>query len=189
MLAGECHLQQGLHWAEDHVLVEVIHPDTLEPCPPGEEGVLVLTDLTRENMPLLRYWTGDIASLVTDPCPCGRTHARSVGGVRGRIDGLIMYRGVKFYPFQVERLLISYGLVSDSHRIVLERDPVTWLDRCTVFVEANPGDWAVAELQERLAQRLRDELGAELRVKVLPYGSLPRSPRKQLQIEDRRWSP
>ncbi|HYF96250.1 MAG TPA: AMP-binding protein [Symbiobacteriaceae bacterium] len=84
VLAGECQCQQGLHWAEDHVLVEVIDPRTHNACQPGEQGVLVLTDLTRRNMPLLRYWTGDMTTLAWTPCPCGRTHARSVGGIAGR---------------------------------------------------------------------------------------------------------
>ncbi len=187
MLAGECHLQEGLHWAEDHVLVEVIDPDTLEPCRPGETGVLVLTDLTRENMPLLRYWTGDMTTLSPEPCPCGRTHARSVGGIRGRTDELVMFRGAKFYPLQVERVLSSFGSLGEQYGIILERDPTTWLDRCTIQVEAAPSEPLPAPgMDTRVARRLQDELGAEVWVQIVPFGTLERSPRKQLRIEDRR---
>ncbi|MBP2018853.1 phenylacetate-CoA ligase [Symbiobacterium terraclitae] len=185
LLAGECRLQQGLHWAEDHVLVEVINPATLQPCAEGETGVLVLTDLTREDMPLIRYWTGDMASLVTEPCGCGRTLARSPGGVRGRIDELVMIRGVKFYPVQVERVLGGYGSLAEEYRIVLERDPVTWLDRCTVLVEAAPGEPPSPALEERIGRRLSDELAVDVLVRILPFGTLERSPRR-VRIIDRR---
>lgn len=185
LLAGECEMQQGMHWAEDHVLVEVINPDTHLPCAEGETGVLVLTDLTREDLPLLRYWTGDMVSLITEPCACGRTHARSLGGVRGRTDELVMIRGVKFYPVQVERVLASYGSLGEEYRIILERDEVTWLDRCTVQAEAAPGEPPSLALESRIARRLCDELGMELAVQLLPFGSLERSPRKA-RIVDRR---
>lgn len=185
LLAGECRLQEGLHWAEDHVLVEVINPTTMAPCAEGETGVLVLTDLTREDMPLIRYWTGDMATLVTEPCGCGRTLARSPGGVRGRLDELVMIRGAKFYPVQVERVLSSYGSLADEYRIVLERDPVTWLDRCRVEVEAAPGELPSPSLEDRLARRLSDELAVDISVQILPYGALERSPRR-VRIVDRR---
>lgn len=190
MLAGECPEQQGLHWAEDHVLVEVIDPRTLEPCRPGEAGVLVLTDLTRQNMPLLRYWTGDMATLSTEPCPCGRTHARSIGGIRGRADELVIYRGVKFYPAQVHRILGTFGALGDEFRIVLERDPVSYLDRCTVLAEAAPGiAYPEPGMEPLIARRLGEELLADFAVQVLPFGALGRSPSKSRHVEDRRSNP
>lgn len=188
MLAGECSQQAGLHWAEDHVLVEVIDPQSLAPCRPGETGVLVLTDLTREDMPLLRYWTGDMTTLTDEPCPCGRTHLRSVGGIRGRTDELVMFRGAKFYPMQIERVLASYGTLGDQYRIVLERDAATWLDRCTIQIEVAAGEELPAlGLEGRVTRRLQDELGADVAVQLVPFGALGRSPRKQQRIEDRRW--
>ena len=180
LLAGECPVQQGLHWAEDHVIVEVINPATLQPCFPGEQGVLVLTDLTRRSMPLLRYWTGDMAALVADPCACGRTHARSLGGIRGRTDELIIYRGVKFYPSQVVRILAG---LADHFRIVLERDPGSWYDRATLLAEAPHAPAGMLE------QRLKEELGAEFQIRSVPYGTLERSPSIQRMVEDRRHSP
>jgi phenylacetate-CoA ligase len=180
LLAGECAYQQGLHWAEDHVMVEVINPVTLEPCHPGEQGVLVLTDLTRRSMPLLRYWTGDMATLVTDPCPCGRTHARSLGGIRGRSDELIIYRGAKFYPSQVARMLTG---LAQNFQIRLERDPDSLYDQATLLVEV---PHAPAEL---IAERLREELGADFQIRSVPFGALERSPSSQRMVEDRRQSP
>jgi phenylacetate-CoA ligase len=190
LLAAECPHQTGLHWAEDHVLVEVIDPGSLEPCAPGEQGVLVLTDLTRRHMPLLRYWTGDMASLVTEPCPCGRTHARSLGGIRGRTDELVIYRGVKFYPGQVGRILAGYGNLGEEYRIVLEREAGAWQDRATVVAEAGPGGTYVARgLAERVERHLQDELGVQIAVEIVPYGTLGRSPSRQRRVEDRRANP
>lgn len=187
LLAAECAAQQGLHWAEDHVLVEVIDPETHRPCRDGERGVLVLTDLTRQNMPLLRYWTGDMALLVRDRCPCGRTHARSVGGICGRMDELVMYRGIKFYPWHMERILGSYGNLGDEYRVILERDASSWMEHATVIVEAAPGGPMISRgLEERLQRQLRDELGAEFSVEIVSYGSLVRSVTRRRRVEDRR---
>lgn len=88
--ASEFYQWAGLHWAEDHVLIEVIDPLTKEPCAPGEPGVPVLTHLTKEVAPMIRYWSDDIACLDPEPCACGRTHARSPGGILGRADDLII---------------------------------------------------------------------------------------------------
>ncbi|HEY3364703.1 MAG TPA: hypothetical protein VGK74_06590 [Symbiobacteriaceae bacterium] len=187
LLAGECALQQGLHWAEDHVLVEVIDPGSLEPSRPGEPGVLVLTDLTRQNMPLLRYWTGDMATLATEPCGCGRTHARSLGGIQGRTDELLFYRGARFYPAQVGRVLARFGNVGEEYRIMLDREPGSWLDQCTLQVEMAPGGlMASFGLEERIRQQLLEETGADIAVQILHYGALGRSPHTHRTVEDRR---
>ncbi|OTA40665.1 MAG: hypothetical protein A6D92_14650 [Symbiobacterium thermophilum] len=105
--------------------------------------------------------------------------------MRGRLDELVMIRGAKFYPVQVERVLSSYGTLADEYRIVLERDPATWLDRCTVQVEAAPGEFPSPALEERISRRLSDELAVDVAVQILPYGSLERSPRR-VRIVDRR---
>jgi len=187
LLAAECTEQDGLHWAEDHVLVEVIDPVTLRPCPPGEVGVLVLTDLTRDAMPLLRYWTGDLATLTTEPCRCGRTHARSVGGIRGRMDEMVIFRGAKFYPAKVEQVLYSYGDVGPEYRIVLERSEGRWEDSCTVLVEsAAGGALSPRILEDRIRRHLRDEVHTEIDVQVVAYGSLDRVLNTTRRVEDRR---
>src|SRR5207247_1742517 len=94
--ASESWAKTGLIWAEDHHLVEVVDPVSREPLPEGELGVVVITHLSREATPMLRYWTNDYARLVTRPSECGRTHARSPGGILGRHDDLVIYRGAKF---------------------------------------------------------------------------------------------
>ncbi len=175
VMATECPFRTGLHWAEDQHLIEVVNPDTLEPCRPGETGIVVITDLTREAMPVIRFWTNDYATLTQEPCPCGRTHARSPGGIQGRRDEMVIYRGSKFYPVQVEKVIRSYPELSHEYRIILERDEVTCLDRCLVLVEAVPGHaWDLEALQSRVQNHLEDEVRAEIEVRAVKYGSLER---------------
>lgn len=119
-VAGECHLRQGLHINEDHFIVEVIDPKTLEPVGPGEEGELVFTTITKEGFPIIRYRTGDITSINTEPCACGRTFAR-MARVTGRTDDLILFRGVGFRPYQIEQILHDVEGVSPHYQIILDR--------------------------------------------------------------------
>jgi phenylacetate-CoA ligase len=120
-VAGECHLHQGLHLNEDHFIVEVIDPQTAEPAAPGAEGELVLTTITKEGFPLVRYRTGDITRLDTDPCPCGRTFVR-MARVMGRTDDLILFQGVGFFPAQIEEILAGLDGVSPYFQIILDQD-------------------------------------------------------------------
>ena len=103
--ASESVAKSGLIWAEDHHVIEVVDPVTKEPTPEGEVGILVITHLTREATPMLRYWTNDFARVDGSPSPCGRTHLRSPGGILGRHDDLVIYKGAKFYPVQVEEVV------------------------------------------------------------------------------------
>lgn len=105
-----------MHFAEDYVVVECVDPETREPVPDGDLGVLVFTHLTREATPMIRYWSNDYARLVRGPCECGRTHARAVGGIVGRSDDLVVFKGAKFYPTQVEKVVRSFTELSDSRR-------------------------------------------------------------------------
>ena len=120
-VAGECHLHQGLHINEDHFIVEVIDPKTLEPVAAGEEGELVLTTITKEGFPLVRYRTGDITRLYAEPCPCGRTFVR-MARVMGRTDDLILFQGVGFFPSQIEEILAGIDGVSPYFQIILDQD-------------------------------------------------------------------
>ena len=104
-VAGECQARSGLHVAEDHFLVEVVHPETLAPVAPGELGELVITTLTREAFPLIRYRTRDLTRLLPGPCPCGRTLGR-MARLAGRTDDLLIVKGAKFFPSQVEAVLL-----------------------------------------------------------------------------------
>lgn len=187
ILAVECPYQDGLHWAEDHVIIEIIDPTTLRPCPPGETGVVVLTDLTREEMPLVRYWTGDLAAVAEEPCRCGRTHARTPGGIRGRADEMVIFRGAKFYPALVQQVLYTYRDLGPEYRIVLDRDAGGSGDTCTVVVEEAPGaPYNARVLEERLLRHLQDDVHPDIGVQVVRYGSLDRLLRTARRVEDRR---
>jgi phenylacetate-CoA ligase len=183
--ASECTEKAGLHWAEDHYLVEIVHPETGAPLPAGELGVLVLTHLTREATPMIRYWTNDLARLDPEPCRCGRTHARSPGGIVGRSDDLVVFRGAKFYPGQVEQTVRAFRELTDEFRIELETDAATGLDRCTVFVEAAEGTGDPG-LRERVRAALREALLVTPAVEVVPPGSMERTAFKARRVVDRR---
>ncbi len=182
--ASECTEKAGLHWAEDHYLIEIVDPVTGLPLPPGELGVLIITHLTRDATPMIRYWTNDYARVDPSPCRCGRTHARSPGGIVGRHDDLIVYRGAKFYPAQIEQTVRGFPELSDEFRLELDTDGATGLERCTVFVEATgqppPG------LAERVRDALRDVLLVGPAVEIVPAGSLERTAFKAKRVLDRR---
>ncbi|MDR7483292.1 MAG: phenylacetate--CoA ligase [Armatimonadota bacterium] len=184
-VAAECEARAGLHVHEDHFLPEVIDPATGTPLPPGQRGELVLTTLTREATPLLRYRTGDIAALVPEPCVCGRTHVRMTR-VAGRIDDMLVIRGVNVFPSEVETVLGSLPDLAPQYQLVVDR--ARGLDVLEVQVEAR-ADTSPAHyraLAERLRQALRDALGLAAAVTVLPPRQLPRSDGKAVRVVDRR---
>jgi phenylacetate-CoA ligase len=179
--ANECWAKTGIHFAEDHVLVECVDPDTKEAVPEGELGVLVFTHLTREATPMLRYWSNDYARLTTGRCPCGRTHARAVGGILGRHDDLLVFKGAKFYPIQVEKVVRALTPLADEFRIEVRREPGgRMVATCTVVAEclAEPP----AGLDARLQQALRAELGVTPGIRLEPYGTLERTTFKAKRI-------
>src|SRR5262249_46716301 len=157
--------------AEDYVLVECVDPDTHEPVPEGELGVLVFTHLTREATPMIRYWSNDYARLSTEACECGRTQVRAVGGIVGRHDDLVVFRGAKFYPSQVERVVRSFDELSDEFRIEVALVDDALVERCTVVCEVR-GD--SLDLEDRLRRSLRAELGVTPELRLEPYGTLER---------------
>jgi len=179
--ASECEAQAGSHFAEDHVLVECVDPDTHMPVSDGELGVLVFTHLTREATPVLRYWSNDYARLCREPCECGRTHVRAIGGIVGRHDDLVIFKGAKFYPSQVEHIVRRFDGVGDEFLIEIVRagrdQP---LQRCVVAVEVVADE--SRNTAERLRDRFRSELGVTPEVRLVPYGSLPRTAFKAQRI-------
>jgi phenylacetate-CoA ligase len=183
--ASECWAKAGVHWAEDHHIVEVVDPVTGDSVAEGEIGVLVITHLTREATPMLRYWTNDYARLTSAPCTCGRTHARSPGGILGRHDDLVIYRGVKFYPIQVEKVVRSFAELTDEFRIELSTRQPEGTDLVTVVVEAAAGQEQAA-LAERLRRALRDELLCSPEVRVVLPGTLERTTFKARRVENLR---
>jgi phenylacetate-CoA ligase len=149
----ECaHAQEGLHVWEDHFYPEVVDPETGAVLPEGEEGELVLTTLTKEALPVLRYRTGDVTSLTREPCACGRTAAR-MDNVTGRTDDLLVVRGVNVYASQVEAAMVGFEAVAPHYRIDLRREGT--MDTMAITVEHHAGyDGSSERLRERIAERL-----------------------------------
>jgi phenylacetate-CoA ligase len=183
-VAAECRAaRSGLHVQEDHFLVEVIDPRSGEPLAVGEEGELVFTTLTKEALPLIRYRTGDIGSLTTEPCDCGRTMTR-LRGLRGRLDDMLIIRGVNLYPSHVEHLLLGVEGVAPHYQLVVERSGR--MDELTVRCEPAGEGVDRALLSERLARLLREHTGLRISVAVLEAGAIPRSEGKAARVVDRR---
>ncbi len=182
-VAAECLTQRdGLHVQEDHFLVEVIDPDDGTPVAPGQEGELVFTTLTKEALPLLRYRTRDFGRLLIEPCGCRRTTAR-IAGLRGRVDDMLIVRGVNLHPSNVEHLLLSVEGVAPHYQLVLERNGP--LDEVTLECEpAGPVDRD--ELARRIAHSLREHTGLRIAVAVRDPGEIPRSEGKAVRVIDRR---
>src|SRR3954454_1842977 len=174
-VACECPAKDGLHVMEEHFLVEVVDPESGAPVPDGVDGELVFTTLTKEAMPLLRYRTGDIASLNREPCVCGRTFAR-MSAVRGRRDDMLIVRGVNLYPSQIEHVLLGVEGVSPHYQLVVERPDA--LDEITVICEGE-GDG----LAERVRIAIREQIGVGVRVEI---GEVPRSEGKAVRVIDNR---
>ncbi len=157
---------------EDHFLPEVVDPETGDRLPDGEVGVLVLTSLTKQAFPVLRYWTGDLCSITREPAPCGRTHAR-MSGIVGRADDMLVIRGVNVYPSQVEHTLLAVDGVSPHFQLVVTREGT--LDTLTIRCETD-GSGADHELLVRtITTDMHSSLGIGVGVSVEPEGSLPRS--------------
>jgi phenylacetate-CoA ligase len=183
-VAAECRAaRDGLHVQEDHFLVEVVDPESGEPRAEGEQGELVFTTLTKEAMPLVRYRTGDLGSVTREPCACGRTMAR-LRDLAGRLDDMLIIRGVNLYPSQVEHLLLGVEEVGPHYRLIVERP--SRMDEVTVECEPAVADVDRAALCERLEHRLREHTGLRIAVAVREPGSVPRSEGKAVRVVDRR---
>jgi phenylacetate-CoA ligase len=183
-VAAECREgRAGSHVNEDHFLAEVVDPQTGDPLPAGAEGELVFSTLTKEGQPLLRYRTGDIASLDRAPCVCGRTLAR-MGTVRGRRDDMLIIRGVNLYPSEVEHTLLGVAGVAPHYQLVVERPGA--LDELTVHCEPAADGIDGADLRARVAHALRERTGITIAVELLAPGEVPRSEGKAVRVVDRR---
>ncbi len=183
-VATEClEVRDGLHVHEDHFVVEVVDPDSDAPLDEGAEGELVFTTLMKEAMPMLRYRTGDIASVTFEPCRCGRTTAR-IHGLRGRRDDMIIVRGVNVYPSNVEHALLSVPDAAPHYQLVVDRQGA--MDELTVQCEPTGPDVDTARLQTVVERVLREQLGIRVRADVLEHGQVPRSEGKAVRVVDRR---
>jgi phenylacetate-CoA ligase len=185
-IASECKEKKGLHWCEDHFLIEVVDPESKKRRPEGDIGVLVITHLTKEATPMIRYWTNDFARLNLTPCACGRSHARSEGGILGRADDLIIYKGAKFYPVQVEKVVRNFKELSNEFMIELTADENRGTDLCTVVAEIIDQGMDVKMLEGQLKMSLKEELLVTPAIRFEPFGTLERTTFKAKRIQDRR---
>lgn len=182
--AGMCEEKHGLHWAEDHILVEVLDPETGEPVKEGERGEMVLTTLKKRARPLIRFRTGDIVSFTNEPCRCGRTSQRLLG-VHGRRDDMLIIRGVNIFPSDVEALVRKDTELSGEYRLVVERKD--HLDSLTVEAEARHGaNTAPEDLAARLKRQIKAVTGVGAQVDILAADTLPRATHKAKRVDDRR---
>lgn len=179
----DCAEHDGLHVWEDHYLIEIVDLESGEPVPDGESGEMVVTTLTREGLPLIRFRTHDLTRIVSrEPCRCGRTSLR-VDRLSGRTDDMIKVKGINFYPKQVESVLLRHPEVGNDYLIVIDR--LEGADRMTIDVEARGLPWP-EELSRQLSDELFSMLGLRAEVSILHPGELPRPEGKAVRVQDRR---
>ena len=184
-VACECECQAGLHGWEDHFLFEVIDPETGKPVPEGMVGELVITTLTKEALPMLRYRTRDISRITTAACDCGRTHLRILR-IAGRNDDMLIIRGVNVYPSQIEAVLVGRPNIAPHYQLVVERSGT--LDRVSIEVEVQPGvpSEAFAAVAHDVAHHVKSLVGITAEVFVKKPGEIPRSQGKAVRVRDLR---
>lgn len=185
----ECHeAQSGLHLMEDHFLCEVVDPDSGEPLPYGEVGELVITTLTKEAQPLIRYRTKDITSLNPVPCRCGRTFAR-MSRTKGRTDDMLIIRGVNVFPSQIESILLETEGVAPHYQLVLNREQN--LDVLEVRVEIDEAHFSdeikvLQRLEAKIEKSIKEYLGVSARIRLVEPKSIERSVGKAKRVIDER---
>ena len=184
-VAFECEYQNGMHLWEDSYLMEIVDPKTDRPVPDGETGELILTTLTREGMPIIRYRTRDITAIMPEKCKCGRTHRR-IMRIKGRADDMFIMRGVNIYPQQIERVLMSVAHVEKNYQIYLDEG-----DKIKVKVEITKklfdGNLEhLKKLQTDLTEKLRTEILVRPNVELVEPGSLPVYEGKAKRVFDNR---
>ncbi len=187
-VAGECVFKQGMHLAEDHFIPEIIDPDTGEVLPPGQKGELVLTTITKEGLPMLRYRTRDITYIMPERCECGRTSLR-IAKMQGRSDDMLVVRGVNVFPSQIEEIVLQAEGIGPHYEIVVSRE--NYLDVLEVLVE--PRDASLLEsfaelekLEQTLRNRLKTALSIEAKVRLVEPASLKRFEGKAQRVTDLR---
>ena len=182
--------RHGMHIFEDHFLVETINPETGEVLPPGEEGELVFTTITKEAFPLVRYRTRDLSHLITEPCRCGRTLHR-MDRVMGRSDDMLIIRGVNVFPSQIEAILLAIDGVEPHYQLIVDR--AGNLDTIEIQVEVGEQIFANADevkvlqnMERRIVKDIKDYLGVSAKVKLVEPKSLQRFEGKASRVQDKR---
>ena len=187
-VAFECQEQDGLHIWEDHFLIEILDKDE-QPCAPGEPGELVITSLTKEAMPLIRYHTGDVTYIMEESCPCGRT-SRKLHRFLGRADDMLIVRGINVFPSQIEDVLVSIPEIGSYFQVIVDRKK-HGLDEISIQVElkdeAFTGELSdLARIQKKTEERLKSVLNVRSKIELVEKGSIPRTAGKSKKVVDRR---
>ncbi len=186
--SGECEFQNGMHIAADHFIAEIIDPETKEVLPWGEEGELVITSLTKEALPVIRYRTHDITSIDITPCKCGRKTPR-MKKVKGRTDDMLIIRGVNLFPSQVEEALLNIEEVKPQYQIIVDRKE--YLDEIEVWVEVNEEIFSdemkkMKILEDKIKEELYKVTGIHIGVRLVEPKTIERSEGKAKRIIDKR---
>ncbi|MGW8192770.1 MAG: phenylacetate--CoA ligase family protein [Desulforhopalus sp.] len=187
-VAGECQECKGLHVNEDHFFIEILDPESLEPVAPGEVGELVISTLTKEAFPVIRYRTRDLTRLIPEPCPCGRTSVR-VSRMLGRSDDMLIIKGVNVFPTQIESVLFEIEGTEPHYRLIVERENNE--DKLTVMVEVVESIFFDEMKKQRtlvdtIRKRLASELGIGVQIKLVEERTLERFDGKGDRVIDRR---
>jgi phenylacetate-CoA ligase len=187
-VAFECQEQNGLHIWEDHFLVEILDENE-EPCAPGEPGELVITSLTKEAMPLIRYHTGDVTYFLDDVCSCGRT-SRKLHRFLGRADDMLIVRGINVFPSQIEDVLVSIPEIGSYFQVVVDRKK-HGLDELTIQVEMKDEAFTgeledLARIQKKTEEKLKSVLNVRSKIDLVEKGSIPRTAGKSKKVVDLR---
>jgi phenylacetate-CoA ligase len=188
-VAIECiEAKHGLHVFEDHFLIEAVDVNTGQPIPYGEAGEIVITSLTKEAFPIIRYRTRDISVLDPAPCRCGRTHVR-MKRITGRTDDMLIIRGVNVFPSQVEAILMQTETLAPFYQLEISREGN--LDLLTINVEGSPplvaqGQEAMDRVALKAQKDIKDFIGVTARIVVKRTGDLPRSEGKAVRVIDHR---
>ena len=180
--------KSGLHIWEDHFIPEIINPETGEPVSDGERGELVITTITKQGIPLIRYRTRDITSITREPCRCGRTHAR-IARMSGRSDDMLIIRGVNVFPSQIESILVRVEGVEPHYLLIVDRKDN--LDTLVVQVEVNEGIFSdeikvLQVLSRKIEKEIKDMLGVTCTVKLVEPKTIQRSEGKAKRVQDNR---
>ncbi len=187
-VSGECNIKEGMHIAEDHFYCEIVDRDTLEPVPYGQPGELVITSLTKEALPILRYRTKDITWLIPEKCECGRTSMR-MAKIQGRTDDMLIIRGVNVFPSQIEGVLLDIDDLGPHYEIIVRKDG--YMDKIEVLVEVVDASLiekfsALEALENRIRNSLRTVLNIDAEVKLVEPETLKRFEGKAKRVTDLR---
>jgi len=187
-VSGECEQQRGMHISEDHFLFEVVHPKTFEPVPDGEYGEVVITPLTKEAMPVIRYRTRDISRIIPGPCACGRT-TRRMDKITGRTDDMLIIRGVNVFPSQIEEALLRFQHTAPHYQLIATRENA--LDSLEVKVEVSKELFfdqmkKLTSLRDEMQRKLDSTIGIRVKLTLVEPESVERFVGKAKRVLDLR---